>query len=127
MAAIEDVGEVIARSLHQWFGDSRNHRLIERLRVAGLNFHSALYQDAARVGPFAGKVFVLTGTLPNLKREEAAAMIEARGGKVSSSVSKNTHFVVAGEEAGSKLVKAQKLGVAIIDEAEFRRLCNEKP
>ena len=74
-------------------------------------------------GPLAGKTFVLTGTLPNLKREEAAAKIEAAGGKVSSSVSKKTDYVVAGADAGSKLDKAQKLGVKIIDEAELLRLC----
>ena len=73
----------------------------------------------------AGKTFVLTGTLPNLKREEAAAKIEAAGGKVSSSVSKKTDYVVAGADAGSKLDKAQKLGVKIIDEAELLRLCGE--
>ena len=71
----------------------------------------------------AGKPFVLTGTLPNLKREEAAARIEAGGGKVSGSVSKKTDYVVAGAEAGSKLDKAQKVGVKIIDEAELLRLC----
>jgi DNA ligase (NAD+) len=118
----EDIGEVIARSLVQWFGDSHNQKLVERLRKAGLNFKSELYQPRAQAGPFAGKTFVLTGTLPNLKREEAAAKIEAAGGKVSGSVSKKTDFVVAGEEAGSKLDKANKLGVRIIDEAELLRM-----
>jgi DNA ligase (NAD+) len=74
-------------------------------------------------GPLAGKTFVLTGTLPALKREKAAAKIEAAGGKVSGSVSKKTDYVVAGADAGSKLDKAQKLGVKIIDEAELLRLC----
>ncbi len=121
---VEDIGAVIAQSLAQWHGDSRNRHLIERLRTAELNFKSALYQPASALGPFAGKTFVLTGTLPHLKREEAAAKIEALGGKVSGSVSKHTSFVVAGEEAGSKLEKAQKLGVPVIDEAEFLRLCD---
>ncbi len=123
----EDVGQVIAQSVSQWYGDSRNRQLIERLRKAGINFKSELYQagNAAKAGPFAGKTFVLTGTLPNLKREEAAAKIEAQGGKVSSSVSKKTDYVVAGEEAGSKLEKAQKLGVKIISEAELLKLCGE--
>src|SRR5262249_36337195 len=98
---------------------------IERLRRAGLNFHSALHRPEAAIGPFAGKTFVLTGTLPSMTREEAAAKIEARGGKVSSSVSKKTDFVLAGAEAGSKLEKAQKLGVRIIDEADFLKMCNE--
>jgi DNA ligase (NAD+) len=74
------------------------------------------------VGVFSGQTFVLTGTLPTLSREAAAAKIEAAGGKVSGSVSKKTSFVLAGEEAGSKLEKAQALGVAVIDEAEFLRL-----
>jgi len=119
----EDIGEVIAQSIIQWHGDARNRRLLERLRKADVNFHSALYQPRAKAGPLAGKTFVLTGTLPHLKREEATAKIEADGGKVSGSVSKKTDYVVAGEEAGSKLEKAQKLGVKIIDEAELLRLC----
>jgi len=112
----EDVGAVIAQSIVQWHGDSRNRQLLERLRKAGVNFKSELYQPRAAAGPLAGKTFVLTGTLPNLKREEAAAKIEAAGGKISSSVSKKTDYVVAGTEAGSKLDKAQKLGVKVIDE-----------
>ncbi|HEY5480693.1 MAG TPA: NAD-dependent DNA ligase LigA [Verrucomicrobiae bacterium] len=119
----EDIGDVIAQSLVQWQGDSRNQKLIERLRKAGLNSKSALYQPKAKAGPLTGKTFVLTGTLPTLKREEAAAKIEAAGGKVSGSVSKKTDYVVAGAEAGSKLDKAQALGVKIIDEAELLRLC----
>jgi DNA ligase (NAD+) len=119
----EDVGEVIANSIVQWHGDERNRKLIERLRKAGLNFKSELYQPQAKSGALAGKTFVLTGTLPHVKREEAAAKIEAAGGKISSSVSKKTDYVVAGEEAGSKLDKARKLGVQIIDEAELLKLC----
>jgi DNA ligase (NAD+) len=118
----EDIGEVIARSLMQWFEEPRNRNLVERLRKAGLNFKSELYQPRAKAGPFTGKTFVLTGTLPNLKREEAAAKIEAAGGKVGGSVSKKTDFVVAGEEAGSKLDKANALGVKIIGEAELLRM-----
>ena len=119
----EDVGEVIAQSLFDWFADGRNRRLVERLRGAGVNMQSSLYQPSAPAGAFAGKTFVLTGALPTLKREEAAAKIEALGGKVSASVSKKTDYVVAGEEAGSKLEKAQKLGVKIIDEAALLKLC----
>ena len=118
----EDIGEVIAQSLVNWHGEARNQKLIERLRAAGLNFKSELYQPAAEAGPLAGKTFVLTGTLPTLKREEAAAKIETLGGKVSGSVSKKTDFVLAGDEAGSKLDKAQKLGVKIISEAEFLKM-----
>ncbi|MGA2802324.1 MAG: NAD-dependent DNA ligase LigA [Verrucomicrobiota bacterium] len=118
----EDIGEVIAQSIVQWHSDARNKKLIERLRDAGLNFKSELYQPQAAAGPFAGKTFVLTGTLPTLTREEATARIESLGGKVSGSVSKKTDFVVAGEDAGSKLDKAQKLGVKIISEAEFLKM-----
>jgi DNA ligase (NAD+) len=119
----EDVGEVIANSVVQWHGDPNNRKLTEKLRKAGLNFQSELFKPKAAAGPLAGKTFVLTGTLPNLKREEAAAKIEDAGGKVSSSVSKKTDYVVAGEDAGSKLDKAQKLGVKIIDEKELLKLC----
>ncbi len=122
---VEEVGEVIARSLVQWFGDSNNRKLIEKLRKAGLNMESSLYRPRAAAGALAGKTFVLTGTLPGLKREEAAAKIEALGGKVSSSVSKKTDYVVAGDEAGSKLDKARKLGVKVLDEAEFLKLCGD--
>jgi DNA ligase (NAD+) len=123
LTQVEDVGEVIAHSLVTWHEDSLNRTLLARLRKAGLNFDSALYNPAAAAGPFAGLTFVLTGTLPTLSREEASARIESLGGKVSSSVSKKTDYVVAGEEAGSKLEKAQKLGVKIIDEAGFVGLC----
>src|SRR5207302_1637436 len=99
-----------------------NRKLIERLKKAGMNFNSQLYQAAAPAGPLNGKTFVLTGTLPNLTREDAGAKIEAKGGKVSGSVSKKTDYVVAGEDAGSKLEKAQKLGVEIIGEPELLRL-----
>jgi DNA ligase (NAD+) len=121
----EDVGEVIAQSVVQWQGDARNRQLVERLRKAGLNFNSQLCRPKAKAGPMAGKTFVLTGTLPSLKREEATAKIEAAGGKISGSVSKKTDYVVAGAEAGSKLDKAQKLGVKVIDEAQLLRLCGE--
>jgi DNA ligase (NAD+) len=119
----DDIGEVIAQSLVNWHNDKRNQKLIERLRAAGLNFQSELYQPQAKAGPFAGKTFVLTGALPTLAREEAKAKIESFGGKVSSSVSKKTDYVLAGEEAGSKLDKAQRLGIKILDEAEFLKMC----
>jgi DNA ligase (NAD+) len=122
---VEDVGEVIAASVAAWFREPRNRRLVERLRAAGLNFRSALYQPAAAAGPLAGKTFVLTGTLPTLTREQATARIEARGGRVSGSVSKKTDYVVAGDEAGSKLEKARKLGVPVLDEAGLRLLAGE--
>jgi NAD-dependent DNA ligase len=95
------------------------NKLAEQLRAVGLNFEFELCQPTAETGPFVGKTFVLTGTLPTLTREEATAKVESLGGKVSGSVSKKTDFVLAGEDAGSKLDKAQKLGVKIISEAEF--------
>jgi len=91
-----------------------------------VNMRSSSYQPSAPAGVFAGKTFVLTGTLPTLKREEAAAQIEALGGKVSSSVSKKTDYVVAGEDAGSKLDKARQLGIKTLDEAEFLQLCKSE-
>jgi DNA ligase (NAD+) len=122
LTEVEDVGEVIAQSIVQWYGDARNRQLIERLRKAGINFKSSLYNPKAAAGPFAGKTFVLTGTLPSMTREEATAKIEALGGKISGSVSKKTDYVLAGEEAGSKLEKARKLGVKIIDEKELLKM-----
>jgi DNA ligase (NAD+) len=119
LAETEDVGEIIAQSACEWFANSQNQRLIERLRTAGLNFQSDSYRAKAAAGPMTGKTFVLTGTLPNLKREEAQARIEAAGGKVSSSVSKKTNYLVAGEDAGSKLEKARVLGVAVVGEDEL--------
>jgi DNA ligase (NAD+) len=125
LTGCEDVGEVIARSIVQWHSDERNRKLIDRLRGIGLNFKSELFQPRSREGALAGKTFVLTGTLPHLKREAAAAKIEALGGHVSGSVSKKTDYVVAGEEAGSKLDKAHKLRVKVIDENELLKLCGE--
>jgi len=118
----DDIGEVIAQSVFEWFHEEDNQKLVTRLREAGLNFRSELHKPRAAAGALAGKTFVLTGTLPTLKREEAAAKIEALGGKVSSSVSKKTDYVVAGEEAGSKLEKAQQLRVKILHEPEFLEL-----
>ena len=123
LRSMEDVGEVIARSVVSWFADSRNSALIHQLEAEGLNFKSSLYQRASTPGRFSGRTFVLTGTLDGMTREEAAALIESLGGKVSGSVSKKTHYVVAGEEAGSKLEKAKQLGVPILDLAAFRQLC----
>jgi DNA ligase (NAD+) len=126
--ALEDVGDVIARSVTDWFGDFHNRQLLQRLRKAGLNFESSLYQErAASTGLLAEKTFVLTGTLPTLTREQATAQIESLGGKVSSSVSRKTDYVLAGADAGSKLEKARKLGVTVIDEAEFQHLCDGEP
>ena len=125
LVAIDAVGEVIAKSVHFWFGDPQNRQLIEVLRKAGLNFESSIVISGEAAGLLAGKALVLTGTLPNLKRHEAVARIEAAGGKVVGSVSKKTDYVVAGEAAGSKLAKAEKMSVPVIDESELLRLCGK--
>ena len=111
------MGPKVAHSIRQFFHEPRNRELVERLRAAGLQFEQAIQRKA--VGPLHGKTFVLTGTLPNLAREEAKERIEAAGGKVTGSVSKKTNYVVAGEDAGSKLDKAQTLGVPIVGEREL--------
>jgi len=111
----EEVGPKVSRSIHQFFHEKHNQELVERLSKAGFSFTHAVKKRAG--GPLAGKTLVLTGTLPNLTREEAKQRIEAAGGKVAGSVSKKTSYVVAGEEAGSKLDKARELGVVVIDEA----------
>ena len=120
LQAAEEVGPKVAAAIRLYFGDEQNRKLIERLRNAGLSFTQELRTRA--VGPLAGLTFVLTGTFPVLKREEAKALIEEAGGKVAGSVSKKTSVVVAGEEAGSKLDKARELGVEVIDEAELRSI-----
>jgi DNA ligase (NAD+) len=118
---VADIGPVVARSITAFLGDPLNLELIEQLRAAGIHWlESAPATDAPK--PLAGKTFVLTGTLPTLTRDEAASKIEAAGGKVSGSVSKKTAYVVAGEEAGNKLTKAQELGVTIIDETGLLQL-----
>jgi DNA ligase (NAD+) len=117
----EGVGEQIAQSVALFFAQEPNRAMVRRLQAAGLDT-TAPRRERAPLGVLAGKTLVLTGTLPTLKRDEAAELITAAGGKVAGSVSKKTDYVVAGEEAGTKLAKAEQLGVPIIDEAEFRRL-----
>lgn len=121
LQTIEGIGPQIAASVVTWFANSQNQRLLARLRQAGLNFSAESIAPPARQ-PLAGLTFVITGTLPSLKRDEAQALIEQHGGKVTGSVSKSTHYVLAGEAAGSKLSKAQQLGIPIIDEAGLRQL-----
>ena len=120
LEAIDGIGSIMAQSIHAWFTDVDNNALIEQLKAHGLNFDSARQEDA--VGILAGKTVVLTGALPSLSRDEATQMIEAAGGRTSSSVSRKTDFVLAGEAAGSKYVKAKKLEVSILDESAFREL-----
>jgi DNA ligase (NAD+) len=120
----EEVGPKVAGSIRHFFDEPRNRELVERLREAGLQFGGE--KRRAEGGPLAGLTFVLTGTLPSLTRDEAKARIEAAGGKVTGSVSKKTNWVVAGEEAGSKLEKARALGVAVIDEAGLLELLSRE-
>jgi DNA ligase (NAD+) len=117
---IPDVGEIVGASIHQFFQESRNRKMIEHLREAGLRLTSEKPKTVAAPG-FKGTTWVLTGTLSQ-PRDEIAEMIIARGGKVSGSVSKKTNYVLAGDEAGSKLEKAKQLGVAILDEVAFRKM-----
>jgi DNA ligase (NAD+) len=111
----DEVGPKVSHSIHQFFHEKHNLALVERLGKAGFTFTHAVKKRTG--GPLAGMTLVLTGTLPNLSRDEAKQRIEAAGGKVAGSVSKKTSYVVAGEEAGSKLDKARELGIAVIDEA----------
>jgi len=119
---VHEIGLTMAESIHDWFADKGNARLCERLRAAGVR--TEMEKSATKEEPqtLAGRIFVLTGTLPTLTRDEATALIEARGGRVSSSVSKKTDFVLAGAEPGSKLDKANQLGVKIVDENGFKKL-----
>ncbi len=118
---VPEIGLTVAQSVRDWFDDAGNLELCRRLTAAGLRTEIEKSSEPANE-TLAGKTFVLTGTLSMFTRDEARAAIEARGGRVSSSVSKKTDYVVAGEEAGSKLDKAQELGVTVIDEAAFKKL-----
>jgi DNA ligase (NAD+) len=118
----DKIGAEVARHTVAFFASERGRRAVTRLAELGIAPVAARLATAPVVGIFSGKTFVLTGTLPTMTREAAAAKIEAAGGKVSGSVSKKTSYVLAGAEAGSKLEKAQALGVSVIDEAEFLRL-----
>ena len=113
---VQEVGPRVAAAVHEFFAEQRNRELIERLRTAGLTFDA---ERRNRTAKLEGLTFVLTGTLPTLTRDDAKDRIEASGGRVSGSVSKKTSYVVAGEEAGSKLDKARDLKVPVIGEAEL--------
>ena len=119
LTAIPDIGGITAGFIINWFSNPQSMDLIEKLRKAGVSFES---KEEKRDSRFAGMSFVLTGTLSRFTRDEAGAIIESFGGKTSSSVSKKTSFVLAGENAGSKLTKAESLGIKIINEAEFEEM-----
>jgi len=120
LEAIEDVGSTVAVSIVSWFGKKENQEFISELLENGVRIQYAHKQIGKQV--FAGMTFVLTGTLSTMTRDEAKEKIRARGGDVSGSVSKNTDFVVVGENAGSKAEKAASLGVKMVDEEEFGRM-----
>jgi DNA ligase (NAD+) len=120
---VHDVGPIVAQSIRTFFDQPHNREVVEQLRAAGIHWvEGEGAVDSQTPQPLAGKTLVLTGTLPTLSRDEAKALIEAAGGKVAGSVSKKTGYVVAGEEAGSKLDKARELGLAVLDEAGLRAL-----
>ena len=120
IAAIDGFGSIMAQSVVDYFALESTHELIAQLKELGLQMKPSPQKPQG--GVFEGMTFVLTGTLPNMKRSEAAKLIAAHGGKTASSVSKKTTYVVAGEEAGSKLTKAQALGVPILSEEELLRM-----
>ncbi|MDP2000766.1 MAG: NAD-dependent DNA ligase LigA [Rhodoferax sp.] len=121
---VNDVGPIVAKSLRLFFDQPHNREVVEQLRACGVTWPEGPPAPVTPQ-PLSGKTFVITGTLPTLSRDEAKALIEAAGGKVAGSVSKKTTFVVAGTEAGSKLTKAQELGVAVLDEAGLQELLND--
>ena len=116
---VEGVGEQVASSIREFFASERNQALIKKLQDNGVR---GLPPEPQAASPLGGKTFVFTGGLADLSRDEAKAMVAARGGKVTSSVSAKTDYVVAGADPGSKLAKARELGVTILDEAKFREL-----
>ena len=120
LTAIPDVGDIVAQSVTEFFSFPENLRMIGRLLAAGVKPRESA---AKREGALSGKTVVVTGTLPTLGRREAEELIRQHGGTASGSVSKKTAFVVAGEAAGSKLTKAQSLGIEVIDEDELKRRC----
>ena len=121
---VESIGPVLAAQLHEELADESTRTLIERLRERGLRFELAASERRVEGGPLEGKTFVLTGTLPELTREQAAAMIKRAGGKVTGSVSRKTDYIVAGDSPGSKLAKAEELGTEVLDEAGLRALAD---
>ena len=123
---LEEFGEIMANSVVQFFREERNLNVIEKLKQSGVNTENIVDEDDIIEKIFEGMKIVLTGTLPTLKRNDAKDMIESRGGKATSSVSKSTTFVLAGEEAGSKLIKANELGINVIDEEKFLELIKLK-
>jgi DNA ligase (NAD+) len=124
LESVHEIGPEVAKSVHHYFSDKQTRKEVEDLLPFLKIKEPARARGGTGAGLFAGKTFVLTGSLPSLSRSDATRMIEEQGGRVSGSVSKKTDFVVAGEEAGSKLDKARELGVSVIDEAGLMRMLN---
>jgi DNA ligase (NAD+) len=122
LEAVNEVGPKVAQAISEFFAEPKNRAIVERLREAGLTF---VAQKKLTTSTLEGLTFVLTGTLPSLTREIAKEKIESAGGKVSGSVSKKTSYVVAGADAGSKLDKANSLGVSVVDEVGLLALLND--
>ena len=126
LGEVEEVGPGIARSVHEWFADPENLELVDKLRASGVSLEEAV-EEKTEDGPFKGKAIVLTGGLESLSRDEAKLAAQNAGARVTSSVSKKTDFVVAGSDPGSKLTKAESLGVEVIDEQEFLKRLGVTP
>ena len=120
---VNDIGQVSASCIRDFFQEEKNQKILKRLEESGVNMISREQPSGKRL---EGLTFVITGTLPNLDRKEAAAMVEDQGGKVSGSVSKKTSYLLAGERAGSKLAKAVELGVLVIDETQFLEMLGKR-
>jgi DNA ligase (NAD+) len=120
---VSDIGPVVAQSLRTFFEQAHNREVVAQLRACGLHWEEGAPAERLPT-PLAGKTLVITGTLPTLSRDEAKDLIEVAGGKVAGSVSKKTHYLLAGLDTGSKLAKALELGVAVIDENGLKELLN---
>lgn len=120
--AVPGFGSEIAQSVSQWFQNHGNQELIDRLQQAGIQLKGEAAPVAQVETAISGKTFVITGTLPTLKRDEAQTLIQQAGGKVTNSISKKTDYLVVGEDAGSKLEKAQALEISILSEADLLHL-----
>ena len=118
----EGIGPILAKQIVAELDNEKTRELVDRLRKAGLRMELDPSERRVEGGPLDGKTFVLTGTLPDLSREQATKLIKRAGGKVVNSVSKKTDYVVAGDSPGSKLAKAEELGIDVIDEAGLRKL-----
>ena len=125
--AVPEIGEAVVASVREWFDAPRNQELIERLQTAGVQLTASSFRESDQPRTLEGLQFVLTGVLPSLDRNEAKRLIERRGGRVTSAVSSKTDFIVAGDDAGSKLEKGRALGIKILDHEGLMALLGENP